>query len=131
MQNQQMTIQGQIDSAKSAEEEKRKTKESEMDIERERTKINADANNKTAIVNMVAGWLKPSADGAIGQVPPQYQPIVDAVMQNIAVSALAQTEEQKQMMVQKMQEAQMQQMAEQQQAQQQIQQPQPEQQMVA
>lgn len=131
MENQQQTIQGQIESAKASEEEKRKTMEREMEIEEGRTKITGLAQNQTAVVNMVAGWLKPNTDGAVGKVPPEYQPIINAVMQNIMVGAIASTEEQKQKIIQEMQEAQMAQQEEQQaMMDQQNQQPQP-QQMVA
>lgn len=112
-QNQEMTIQGQIQAAQVAEEEKRKTKEAEMEIEKQRTQITAQANNQTAIVNMVAQWLKPDANGAVGKVPPEYKPIVDGVFENILIGAIAQTEEQKQQMIAAMQAAQEQAAAEQ------------------
>lgn len=100
--NLQMTIKGQQDSAKMAEEEKRKTKELEIEMEKEKSKIVAQANNQTAVVNMVASWLKPDVSGITGKVPPEYQPFVRGVFENILVGAIAQTEEQKQEMIEDM-----------------------------
>jgi len=134
MENQQQTIQGQIEAAKTAEEEKRKTKEFEMEVERERTRITGQAQNQTAVVNMVASWLKPAGEGgASGKVDPQYQPLVQAVFENILIGAVAQTEEQKAKILQEMQAAREQQQMEQQEQmmpQQQIEQP-PQQQAMA
>lgn len=124
MENQQQTIQGQIKSAKVAEEEKRKTMQEEMEIEERRTKNTGQAQNQTAVVNMVKEWLKPSSDGVVGKVDPQYQPVINAVFQNILVGAIAQTEEQKQRIIEEMQAAQQAQQEQQMMAQQQSQQPQ-------
>jgi len=126
------TIKGQQESAVIAEEEKRKTILAEIDGNIKKSEVIAQADNKTAIVNMVASWLKPTTEGGMGEVPPQYQPIVKGVFENILISAIAQTEEQKQRMIADFQAAQMQaqqqeqqQMQEQQSQQQNIQQPQP------
>jgi hypothetical protein len=118
MENQQQTIQGQIEAAKTAEEEKRKTMEEEMKIEERRTKITGQAQNQTAIVNMVAALMKPTAEGVTPTIPAEFKPIVDAVLQNIMVNAVAQTEEEKQRMIEQIQAAQMQAQMEQQAAQQ-------------
>jgi hypothetical protein len=106
--NLQMTIKGQQDSAKITEEEKRKTMKEEMEIEKEKTKITALANNQTAVVNMVASWLKPDANGVVGKVPPEYQPIAKGVFENILAGAIAQTDEQRQKLMEEMQMAQQQ-----------------------
>jgi len=123
-QNQQQTIQGQIDAAKTAEEEKRKTKDMEMEVEERKTKLTGQAQNQTAVVNMVASFFKPSAEGIMPSIPPELKPLVDAVTQNILVGAVASTEEQKQQIIQQMQQAQMEQQQEQMQQQQIQQQPQ-------
>ena len=114
-QNQQATIEGQIKSAQAAEEAKRETMQQEMEIEEKRTKATGLAQNQTAVVNMVASFFKPSGEtGAIGQIPLELKPLVDAVIQNIMVGAVASTEEQKQQIIEKMQAAQMAQEQEQQ-----------------
>lgn len=115
MENQQQTIQGQIESAKVSEEEKRKTMEMEMQIEENRTKITGLAQNQTAVVNMVAALYKPSGEGGTaGNIPAELKPLVNAVIQNIMVGAVASTEEQKQKIIAEMQAAQMAQQQEQQ-----------------
>jgi hypothetical protein len=106
-QNQEATFKAQRENSITSEEEKRKTMEREMEIEEKRTNLTGQRQNQTAIVNMVTSWLAPSADGTAGRVPPEYQPIVNAVMQNIMVGAVASTEEQKQKIMEEMQEAQM------------------------
>lgn len=126
-QNQQATFEAQIQSAKAAEEEKRLTEQMKIDGDIKKTQETGQAQNRTSVINMVTSWLAPSADGTIGKVPPEYQPLVQAVIQNVMVSAIAATEEQKQQIIAKMQEAEM---AAQQQAQAQQEQeqgPQPEQ----
>jgi hypothetical protein len=126
MENQQQTIEGQIKSAQMAEEEKRATEQLKIDGDIKKTQITGEAQNRTSVINMVTAWLTPNADGTIGKVPPEYQPLVNAVVQNIMVGAVAATEEQKQQIVAQMQQAQMeqeqQQMAEQEQMMQQGQQ---------
>lgn len=125
--NQQMTIQGQIQAAQVAEQEKRATKEMEVDGDVKKSQVAAQANNQSAVLNMVAALLKPNGEGgAGGTIPADLRPLVNAVVDNVMVGAIAQTEEQKQMIVQQMQAARM--MQEQQQQipeQQNIQQPQP------
>lgn len=115
-QNQQATIEGQIKSAQAAEEAKQQTETIKGDIDIKKTQLNGEAQNRTSVINMVTSWLAPSADGTIGKVPPEYQPLVQAVIQNIMISSIAATEEQKQQIIAKMQEAQMQQQQEQQMA---------------
>lgn len=137
-QNQQQIIEGQIASAKSAEEEKRKTKEFEMEVEKERTKLNGQADNQSAVLNMVTTLLKPSGDkNTAGSIPAELKPLVNAVIENIMVGAIASTEEQKAQIIQQIQAARQQQETEQQQEQPMQQQPteqqniQPQPQMVA
>ncbi len=105
--NQQATIDGQIKAAQTAEEEKRKTMEDEMEIEERRTKVTGLAQNQTAVINMVASWLKPTPEGVMAKVPTEYMPLVSAVMNNVMVGAISSTEEQKQQIQEQMQAAQM------------------------
>ena len=113
-QNQQATFQAQVESAREAEKEKRITEQQKIDGDVKKTQETGQAQNRTSVINMVTSWLAPSADGVIGRVPPEYQPLVNAVVQNIMVSAIAATEEQKEQIIAKMQEAQMAQQQEQQ-----------------
>jgi hypothetical protein len=131
--NLQMTIEGQQKSAVVAEEEKRKSMQYEMEIEKQKSSVTALANNQTAVINMVTALMKPTGElGGMPKIPTELKPLVDAVIENVMVGAIAQTDEQKQKLLEQIQQAKM---AEQQEQpmineQQNIQQPQP-QQMVA
>jgi len=111
--NQQATIEGQIKSAQAAEEAKQATESLKGEIEIKKSTITAEAQNRTSVINMVTSWLAPKADGTVGTVPPKYEPLVDAVVQNIMISAISATEEQKQQIIAKMQQAEMEQQEEQ------------------
>jgi len=108
-QNQKQTIEGQIEAAQKAEKAKQDTEALKGDIDLKKAKITADAQNKTSVINMVTSWLSPKSDGVVGKVPPEYQPLVDSVVENILVSAVSDTEEQKELLVQKLQQAKMEQ----------------------
>lgn len=97
-QNQQQTIQGQIDSAKAAEEGKQQTKAIEIDGEIKKIREQTLGGNQTAIVNMVTQLLTKG-----GGISPEVQPVVSAVLENIMVGAIAQTDEQKQFLIQQIQ----------------------------
>lgn len=128
--NLQMTIQGQQDSAKMAEEEKRKTKEMEVTGDIEKSKVAALANNQTAVLNLVSSLLKPAGENNTpGNIPADLKPLVNATIENIMVGAIAQSEEQKAQIMEQMQMARMQQ--QQTPEQQNIQQPPPSQTMAA
>jgi hypothetical protein len=119
--NLQMTIEGQQKSAQMAEQEKRATKEIEVDGDIKKSQVIAQANNQTAVLNMVASLLKPSGEGgAAGQIPPELKPVVNAVIDNIMVGAIAQTEQQKEMILQQLQAARMQEQQQQEEMQAQI-----------
>lgn len=107
-QNQQQTIQGQIDSAKAAEEAKQATEQLKGDIDIQKSKVVALGANQTAVLAMVTSWLTPKADGSMMQIPNEYKPLVQSVMENIMVGAIAATEEQKQQIMEKMKAAQQQ-----------------------
>lgn len=103
--NTQATIDGQIKSAQEAEKAKQNTETLKGDIDIEKTKVAGEAQNRNAVITMVTSWLTPKTDGKVGEVPPQYQPLVNAVIDNIMVSAIASTEEQKNKILAQMQEA--------------------------
>lgn len=127
MENQQQTIQGQIQAAKTAEEEKRKTEEMKLESKRQDSEITKLAQNQTAVVNLVAALLKPTGEGGSGgNIPAELKPLVNATIQNIMVGSIASTDEQKQKIIQQMEEARMQEQAamQQQEMMQQTQQPQ-------
>ena len=102
-QNQEATFKAQVESGRVAEEEKRKTKELEGEVEIQKSKQTTLAQNQSATLNLVASLLKPTGEGGMqGQIPPTLQPLVDAVINNIMVSAIASTEEQKQQILAQM-----------------------------
>lgn len=103
--NQQQVIEGQIASAQAAEEAKRETENQKGDIDIKKAQITADAANKSAIVNMVTSLLKPQAEGGSPQIPAELKPVVSAVIDNIMVSAIAATEEQKAQILAEIQQA--------------------------
>lgn len=130
--NQQATFQAQMESAKLAEKEKRKTKEIEVDGDIKKSQMIAQANNQTAVLNMVSSLLKPSGESnTSGNIPADLKPLVNSVIDNVMVGAIASTEEQKQMIIQQMQMARMMQQPEQQQIQEQQNQQPPQPQIVA
>lgn len=102
------TIKGQQDSARITEEEKRKSMEKEMEIEKERTKITGQAQNQSAVLNMFASLMKPTGEmGTMPQMPNELKPLWQAVQENIMAGAVASTEEQKQKIIEQMQQARM------------------------
>jgi hypothetical protein len=105
-QNQQATIQGQIQSAQIAEQEKRATKEQEGMMEIKRAQMTAEAQNRTAVLQMAtAAYLKHMETGL--PIPPEIKPLIQAVMENVGVAAAVSTEEQKQQVAAQMQQAMM------------------------
>ena len=135
MENQQATIDGQIKSAQIAEQEKRETEKEKINGDIRKSQVAAQSANQSAVVNLVAALLKPVGEGGSGGViPPELKPVVNAVIDNIMVGAIASSEEQKAQLQKQILEAREEQKMQQQQMMQQqnqIQQPQPEQQMVA
>jgi len=117
--NQQQTIQGQIDSAKAAEEEKRTTKEMEMEVEVKKAQAISDASNRGKVLDWVTAMIKPATDGGKPTIPNEYLPLVNAVIDNIMVSTVTSTEEQKNQILMQMQAAREQESMQQQQMQQQ------------
>jgi len=105
-QNQQQTIQGQIEAAKTAEEEKRKTKEMEVEGDIRKGQQTALAQNQTAVLNLVATLLKPTGEGNVaGTIPPELRPLVSAVIDNVMIGSVASSEEQKMQIQQQVQQA--------------------------
>ena len=109
-QNQKATFDAQIESAKTTEKEKRETKTMEVDGDIRKSQVVAQANNQTAVLNLVATLLKPSGEGgSAGNIPTELRPLVSAVIDNIMTGAIAQSEEQKAALIEQMQAARMQQ----------------------
>ncbi len=103
--NQQQTIQGQIDSAKAAEEEKRTTKEMEMEVEVKKAQAISEASNKGKVLDWVTAMIKPQTEGGKPSIPNEYLPLVNAVIDNIMLSTVTSTEEQKNQILMQMQAA--------------------------
>jgi hypothetical protein len=80
MQNQQMTIQGQMQSAKMAEEERRKSLEMELEIKKRIS--DAETTNELK-KSMVAGLFGIYQKGM--SVPPELKPLESEILQNIAM----------------------------------------------
>jgi hypothetical protein len=107
--NLQMTIEGQQKSAQMAEQEKRETESMKGEIDIKKSQVAGQANNQSAVVNLVATLLKPGTDGVTAVIPPILMPLVNATIQNIMIGAVASSEEQKAAIQQQMQMAQQQQ----------------------
>ena len=103
--NQKQVIDGQIASAQAAEEGKRETEKQKGDIDIAKTKMAGDAQNRNSVISMATAWLTPKADGTLGSIPPEYKPLIQSVVDNIMVSAIAATEEQKAKIIAEMQAA--------------------------
>lgn len=103
-QNQEMTIQGQIQAAQVSEQEKRATKEQEGLMDIKRAQMTAEAQNRTAVLQMAtAAYLKSMETGM--SIPAEIKPLVQAVMENVGLAAIVSTEEQKQAIAAQMQAA--------------------------
>ena len=90
------------------------------EIDKEKAKISADAQNKSAVLSMITSFLAPNKEGVTPSIPNELRPLINAVVDNVMVNTVAQTEEQKAKILE---EIQMARMAEQQAAQQQQMQP--------
>jgi uncharacterized protein YgiM (DUF1202 family) len=99
--NAQQTIEGQIQSAQMAEQAKQATEQLIGEMEIEKAKVQGEATNKSAVISMVTGLL-----GKGVPVPSNMQPLVQAVVESLIVPMVAQTEEQKQFLLQQMKQAQ-------------------------
>ncbi len=107
--NLQATIKGQQDSAIISEQEKRKTKEDEVKGDIKKGEVSALAQTQSKILDWVMATLKPTAEGSSPQIPAEYKPVIDAVMQNVVVKTIASTEDQQKMILEQMQMARQQQ----------------------
>jgi uncharacterized protein YgiM (DUF1202 family) len=99
--NAKQTIEGQIQSAQMAEQAKQATEQLIGEMEIEKAKVQGEATNKSAVISMVTGLL-----GKGVPVPSNMQPLVQAVVESLIVPMVAQTEEQKQILLQQMKQAQ-------------------------
>ena len=100
-QNQQATIQGQIQSAQAAEQAKQQTESMKGDIDIQKVKVQEESAIKVSLATMFTSLLK---DG--GTVPSNMQPLLNAYIENIMVPLTVQNEEQKQAIIQQMRQAQ-------------------------
>lgn len=106
-QNQEATIQGQIQSAQVAEQEKRATKEQEGLMDIKRAQMTAEAQNRTAVLQMATqAYLKSMETGI--PIPAEIKPLISAVMENVGLAAVVSTDEQRQAIAAQMQAAQQQ-----------------------
>ena len=106
-QNQEATIQGQIQSAQVAEQEKRATKEQEGLMDIKRAQMSAEAQNRTAVLQMATqAYLKSMETGI--PIPAEIKPLITAVMENVGLAAVVSTDEQRQAIAAQMQAAQQQ-----------------------
>lgn len=107
--NQQATIQGQIQSAQAAEQSKQQTEQVKGDIDIQKVKIQEESATRTALSTMFTSLMK---DGT--QLQPNIQPIFDVWAENVMIPMVAQNEQQKADMIEKMKMAQQQPMDEEQ-----------------
>lgn len=105
-----MTFQGQAQAAQVAEEAKRQTKELEGQIDIKRAQVNAEAQNRTSVLQMATALYMKQIESGL-PIPPELQPLIQAVMENVALSAVVSTDEQKQIIAAQMQAAAQQQQA--------------------
>jgi hypothetical protein len=98
--NAQQTIEGQMQSAQVAEQAKQQTAQLEGAMEIEKTKVVNEGTNKNAVLTMVTTLLKSGVP-----VPANMLPLVQAVVENIMVPLVAETEEAKAALIQQMQAA--------------------------
>lgn len=106
MQNQQQTIEGQMASAQAAEEAKRETAAMLADLDIKSVQMTGEAQNRTSVLNGVFQMLQKQQETG-NPIPSQIMPLVNAVMENVALSAVVSTQEQKEQIQAKMQEQQM------------------------
>lgn len=106
MENQKQTIEGQMASAQAAEEAKRETAAMLADLDIKSVQMTGEAQNRTSVLNGVFQMLQKQQETG-NPIPSQIMPLVNAVMENVALSAVVSTQEQKEQIQAKMQEQQM------------------------
>lgn len=104
-QNQQATFQAQVGSAQAAEKAKQETEQMKGDIEIQKEKVSGESMNKNATIAMVSAIVSKG-----GSIPPQLQPFVDAVLQNVMLPLVIENEQTRAVVAQQMQQAAQQQM---------------------
>lgn len=117
-QNQDATFMAQNESNKTAEEGKRETEKVKGDIDVEKVRMQNEGANKNAVLAMVTSLLSKGEP-----IPPQYQPLVNAVMENMMIPLVVENEQVRQELVGQMQQARQQPEQQPEQQQQQIEQP--------
>lgn len=99
-QNQDATFMAQNESNKTAEEGKRETEKVKGDIDVEKVRMQNEGANKNAVLAMVTSLLSKGEP-----IPPQYQPLVNAVMENMMIPLVVENEQVRQELVGQMQQA--------------------------
>lgn len=100
-QNQEATFKAQVESGRVSEEEKRKTKEEEGKVEVLKAQMTGDAQSKnTLLAGIMAMYQKQQETGT--PMPTEMQSIARVVLETVAVPAMVQNEQQKQMILQQM-----------------------------
>jgi hypothetical protein len=78
-------------------------------VDIKKAQMTAEAQNRTSVLNMASAiYLKHMETGL--PIPPELQPLIQSVMENVALSAVVSTDEQKQAIQAQMQAAQQAQM---------------------
>ena len=98
-QNSEANIQGQIASAQEAEKSKQETESVKGDFTLQKVKMEGETMNKNAVVAMVTSIISKG-----GVVPAELQPLVQATVENIMLPLISENEEQRQLIMQKMNE---------------------------
>ena len=99
-QNQDATFKAQLESAKTAEEEKRKTEADKTDGDIKQKNVEGEWAAKNATLAMVTSLLSKGVP-----IDASLQPLVNATVDNLLIPLLAQNEEQKATIIQQMQAA--------------------------
>ena len=74
-------------------------------VDIKKAQMTAEAQNRTSVLNMASAiYLKHMETGL--PIPPELQPLIQSVMENVALSAVVSTDEQKQAIQAQMQAAQ-------------------------
>lgn len=106
-QNAEMNAQAQQQAVMTKGQMDMQLKQMEAQVEGEKVRLQGEAQNKTAVINMVASLV-----GKGMPIPTNMQPLVNAVTENLMLPLAVENEQQKAAIVQQMQVAQQQQMVE-------------------
>ncbi len=99
-QNVQQTIDGQVKSAQEAEKSKQETEALKGEIDIQKVKVQEDSAIKTSLSVMFTSLMK---DGQ--QIPQNLQPVFNVWVENVMIPMVSQNEEQKQALIQQVQQS--------------------------